>query len=184
MVKSLFLLWNLSLTWGLLCFQGQCQDCKVGGPNLWACLEVRKIISPSEKIHLSSLFNSQLPKYDITPDNLFSFSSRMAACMLAVENLMLTTAPCIHRWARFLQLLPHLWMALGTAIVVFQIWLRASTGFMFLPFLSAQLQSLHVYFLCFYLFIYFLITVQLWQSFIYLLRWGIHSSDIVSYFLC
>uniref|UniRef100_A0A668AD50 Ubiquitin carboxyl-terminal hydrolase n=1 Tax=Myripristis murdjan TaxID=586833 RepID=A0A668AD50_9TELE len=22
-------------------FQGQCQDCKVGGPNLWACLEVR-----------------------------------------------------------------------------------------------------------------------------------------------
>uniref|UniRef100_A0AAZ3Q2E0 Ubiquitin carboxyl-terminal hydrolase n=1 Tax=Oncorhynchus tshawytscha TaxID=74940 RepID=A0AAZ3Q2E0_ONCTS len=22
-----------------LCFKGQCQDCKVGGPNLWACLE-------------------------------------------------------------------------------------------------------------------------------------------------
>lgn len=42
-------------------------------------------------------FSTLLPKYDITPDNLFSFSSRMAACMLAVENLMLTTAPCIHR---------------------------------------------------------------------------------------
>lgn len=37
-----------------LCFQGQCQDCKVGGPNLWACLEVRKIIAQSEKIHLST----------------------------------------------------------------------------------------------------------------------------------
>lgn len=30
----------------------------------------------------------------------------MAACMSAVENLMLTTALCIHRWEGFLQLVP------------------------------------------------------------------------------
>lgn len=38
----------------VLCFQGQCQDCKVGGPNLWACLEVSKMPTQSEEIRLRS----------------------------------------------------------------------------------------------------------------------------------
>uniref|UniRef100_A0AAZ3SJD4 Ubiquitin carboxyl-terminal hydrolase n=1 Tax=Oncorhynchus tshawytscha TaxID=74940 RepID=A0AAZ3SJD4_ONCTS len=34
------LAWSLELVgFVCLCFKGQCQDCKVGGPNLWACLE-------------------------------------------------------------------------------------------------------------------------------------------------
>uniref|UniRef100_A0A674MQE8 Ubiquitin carboxyl-terminal hydrolase n=1 Tax=Takifugu rubripes TaxID=31033 RepID=A0A674MQE8_TAKRU len=35
----LFLVCKWGQNCGFLCFQGQCQDCKVGGPNLWACLE-------------------------------------------------------------------------------------------------------------------------------------------------
>uniref|UniRef100_A0A8B9J8D5 Ubiquitin carboxyl-terminal hydrolase n=1 Tax=Astyanax mexicanus TaxID=7994 RepID=A0A8B9J8D5_ASTMX len=30
---------EMTNTMNVLWFQGQCQDCKVGGPNLWACLE-------------------------------------------------------------------------------------------------------------------------------------------------
>lgn len=52
-------------------------------------------------------------------------------------------------------------------------------------FYSFYLHSYRAYMCIFCVFsFYFLITVQLWEWILYLLWWGIHSYDIVSYFLC
>lgn len=74
-----------------LCFQGQCQDCRVGGPNLWACLEVSspsqtssrfcqltRSYSRSDRSRLSGLIHVQ------TKD-----SSQLTASLLFTEWMLL-----------------------------------------------------------------------------------------------
>lgn len=89
-------------------FQGQCQDCKVGGPNLWACLEVRRRLWPNKRgsgwgpCRLTAWSCDVLSV--LSCDALVCLNTvlfpprRTAARTSAVVNLTRTTAPCTHRW--------------------------------------------------------------------------------------
>lgn len=89
-------------------FQGQCQDCKVGGPNLWACLEVRRRSRPNKRGNGSGPCRFSAWSCDILSvfscDALVCLNTvlfqpcRTAARTSAVVNLTRTTAPCTHRW--------------------------------------------------------------------------------------
>lgn len=89
-------------------FQGQCQDCKVGGPNLWACLEVRRTRSEAKEEIAPGLDVWQLdhvifflprPVTSWSASTWFCFDPcRTAVRTSAAVNLTRTTAPCTHRW--------------------------------------------------------------------------------------
>lgn len=104
--SSLPLFWCDCLKSAVL--QGQCQDCKVGGPNLWACLEVRRHSQRNKRgsclgpwrltagaCDFSSFCNALIClKMVLFPPR------RTAARMSAAANLTRTTAPCTRRWGR------------------------------------------------------------------------------------